>query len=532
MTAQLLLSRAVPLHQAGKLAEAAELYRQAIAMDQRNFHARYLLAALHYQQQHLPEAMAQIDAALAVNPNAPEAVMLSGMLLKASGRAQEAVARLEKAVALNPRYGEGWHNLGTTLLDMGRAGDALTAFDKLVVLEPRSEGAHYNRGLALQALERAQDALACYRQALSIRPDLNPTRYNIGVLLTNLGENLDEALGHFDAVLAREPRNVKAWTGRAKALPAMKRYGEALESVERALAIDPDYTPALSIRSSVLLETNRLADSMASFMRHAELTHKPDDASALAHKQRHDQEQRDHLAAKGVTLPKSFYAGEGARIKGPAINPLNVESASRTWRESKPQVVVIDNLLTAEALKRLRDYCLDSTMWRRQYDRGYLGAMPETGFAAPLLVQIAEELQGTFPAIFEDHALRYLWGFKYDSSLEGIKIHADFAAVNVNFWITPDDANLDKEHGGLVIWDASAPLDWNFAQYNADEDAMRAFLAREGAKSITVPYRCNRAVIFDSDLFHETDKIRFKPGYENRRINVTMLYGRRKSEGT
>jgi hypothetical protein len=34
-------------------------------------------------------------------------------------------------------------------------------------------------------------------------------------------------------------------------------------------------------------------------------------------------------------------------------------------------------------------------------------------------------------------------------------------------------------------------------------------------------------VIFDSDLFHETDAIHFRDGYENRRINVTMLYGRR-----
>jgi len=34
-------------------------------------------------------------------------------------------------------------------------------------------------------------------------------------------------------------------------------------------------------------------------------------------------------------------------------------------------------------------------------------------------------------------------------------------------------------------------------------------------------------VIFDSDLFHETDRIAFKEGYLNRRINITMLYGRR-----
>ena len=68
-------------------------------------------------------------------------------------------------------------------------------------------------------------------------------------------------------------------------------------------------------------------------------------------------------------------------------------------------------------------------------------------------------------------------GFKYDSSLTGINMHADFAAVNVNFWITPDEANLDPDSGGLVIWDKAAPLDWDFAKYNNDEAAIRDFLA-------------------------------------------------------
>ena len=120
-----------------------------------------------------------------------------------------------------------------------------------------------------------------------------------------------------------------------------------------------------------------------------------------------------------------------------------------------------------------------------------------------------------------------LWGFKYDSELSGIQIHADQAAVNVNFWITPDEANLDPESGGLVIWDKAAPLEWSFDEYNNKGQMIRDFLAQSGAKSVTVPHRSNRAVIFDSDLFHETDRIAFKEGYLNRRINVTMLYGRR-----
>jgi hypothetical protein len=183
--------------------------------------------------------------------------------------------------------------------------------------------------------------------------------------------------------------------------------------------------------------------------------------------------------------------------------------------------------LTDEALDKLRRFCWGSTIWRKVYPSGYLGAMPEHGFACPLLAQIDEELRSTYPAILGRHPLLQFWGFKYDSRLSGIAIHADFAAVNVNFWITPDDANRDPESGGLIVWDVPAPLDWGFAKYNDDPAAARNFLAQAGARSVTVPYRANRAVIFDSDLFHETDRIAFQEGYLNRRINITLLYGRR-----
>jgi hypothetical protein len=54
----------------------------------------------------------------------------------------------------------------------------------------------------------------------------------------------------------------------------------------------------------------------------------------------------------------------------------------------------------------------------------------------------------------------------------------------------------------LVVWDVPAPLGWDFTKYNDDVPAARDFLAQAGARPVTVPYRANRAVIFDSDLFH------------------------------
>jgi hypothetical protein len=214
------------------------------------------------------------------------------------------------------------------------------------------------------------------------------------------------------------------------------------------------------------------------------------------------------------------------------VNPNNniVEIADQ-WRRNRPQIVVVDNLLTDEALDKLRHFCWGSTVWRDIYGGGYLGAVREYGFACPLLAQIAEELRSNYRGIFRNLPLLHLWAFKYDSALSGTHIHADFAAVNVNFWITPDEANLEPESGGLVVWDTAAPLDWDFLKYNTSEKEIRDFLMREDAKPVRIPYRANRAVVFDSDLFHETDKISFKTGYLNRRINVTLLYGNREGDG-
>ena len=205
----------------------------------------------------------------------------------------------------------------------------------------------------------------------------------------------------------------------------------------------------------------------------------------LAHKERHDAEQREHLAERNIGAP--FHLEEGARLNGPAINPANAVSIAAQWKDNRPQIVVVDDLLTPQALAGLQRFCRESTVWRRAYTNGYLGATPETGFACPLLAQIADELRGVFPAIFEAYPLRYLWGFKYDSSLSGIDVHADFAAINVNFWITPDQANLDPQSGGLVLWDVAAPKDWDVGKYNRDAGRTGNSWSRRGPSPSPFP---------------------------------------------
>jgi len=206
-------------------------------------------------------------------------------------------------------------------------------------------------------------------------------------------------------------------------------------------------------------------------------------------------------------------------------DPAAVESQ---YLDKPPGLVVVDDFLSGEALQNVRLFCLESTVWSaNRYAHGRLGAFFHDGFNCPLLLQIAEELRQALPRVIGDRfPLRQLWGFKNGQSLPADSTnHADFAAVNVNFWITPNEANLDDTSGGLVVYDIDAPLSWDFNTYNGRTDFIKPFLRRRDAGSVTIPYRQNRAIIFNSDLFHATAGLRFRPGYENRRVNVTCFTG-------
>jgi tetratricopeptide (TPR) repeat protein len=410
--------------------------------------------------------------------------------------------------------------------------------------EPSHVGALTNLGALLGRLGRFEEAVEMLRRAAALAPEHAAIHYNLGNAYRGAGRNQDAA-DAYRAALQRDPTLAAAFTNLGNTLVDLRQVTEAADAYESATALTHAPGPAARPLPAALARTS-------------------------SGKVDHDIEQFEYLNERGrlgaqgpqlvelfrearaalppapagthvVDLPepwktrlRPFYnrlvhRAEAPRLGTGAVSPnLDDAAITRDYFERRPGMTFVDGFLTPQALASLRRFCLESTVWfQYRYANGYLGAFWQSGFWAPLLHQIAEELRAALPAIFQDHALRKVWAFKYDARLSGIPIHADFAAVNVNFWITPDEANLDPRTGGLIIWDKEAPAAWDFETYNADERAIRGFLADSQAASFDVPYRANRAVIFNSDLFHETASLHFRPGYANRRINITMLFGKR-----
>ena len=559
----------------GRVDDAIASYRRAVAIKSSNATAHNNLGNALFAIGQFDDAIESYRQAIAHRPDYAKAHSSLGLVLHRLARSAEAVACCRKAVENDPMNPDMLCNLGLALQGNKDTDEAVACFERALSLEPDNPESHNNLGNALQERERFDDAVSHYREALALAPDYVDARKNLGNALHAM-EQYDEAVAVMEQVLARDPTNADAHNNLGLVNQDRGLYAEAAGNFEAALAIDADYANAHSNLGLVLNALDRPDDAITHFGTYLRMvrggdadTNDPELFRLISKaKIEHDIEQFRYLAGRGedrfAALAERFDAlraeidwpdGEEfraslsddqfarvadsynrpihivdtPRLPATALNhALDAEAITRDYFDNAPGMTYFDDALSDDALSALRRFLLESTIWfDTQHREGYLGALLNDGLACPLVLQIAEEFRQTLPEIFQDHRLLQCWAFKYDSSLDGIEVHADAAAVNVNFWVTPDDANLSPESGGLIVYKDEAPLDWRFTAYNADQARIRQFLADHNSDKMVVPHRQNRVVLFNSDLFHETDRFTFKPGYENRRINVTMLFGRR-----
>lgn len=559
----------------GRVDEAIACYQRSLSIKPDNSGAHNNLGNAFYAGGRFDEAVDSYKEAIAQRPDYAKAHSSLGLVLNRLGRTGEALEHCRKAVALEPDGADARCNLGLVLQTRGELEAAVASFETCLRLNPHDAEAHNNLGNTLQALERFEEAVPHYHEAIGLGPGFVEAYNNLGNALHEL-ENFDDAIAAFEVAETLDPENPNAPNNLGLVYQDLGRYADAADSYEKALAIDADYGKARSNLGLVLNALGRPDDSLKQFDAYLHSQRGPaadrsdPERFGLISKAKidHDIEQCRYLAGQGeeafaavaerykeirgeidwpnggeFRLPlteeqrgriaesynRPIHIIDALGTNGSALSAsLDAEAITRDYFNNAPGMTFFDDVLSEEALHGLRRFLLESTIWFDfRYHGGYLGAFLNDGLACPLVLQIAEDFRRTLPDIFQDHRLLQCWAYKYDSSLDGIEVHADAAAINVNFWVTPDEANLDPESGGLVVYKEEAPLDWRFQAYNTDQARIRQFLAEADGGKMVVPHRQNRVVLFNSDLFHETDRFTFKPGYENRRINVTMLFGRR-----
>jgi len=240
---------------------------------------------------------------------------------------------------------------------------------------------------------------------------------------------------------------------------------------------------------------------------------------------------REQMAVLGDDYNTAINVRAAPELPARAVSERRDQATiMRLFRERQGGAVYFDELLTAPALIRLKQYLLGSTIWHDfSHIGGFVASYLEDGLASPLLLQVADEIRQVFPELFAKRPLSQAWAFKALRPGAAVDGHADDAGISVNFWLTPDAANLDPEHGGLAVCRTPPPAEWQIESYDNDSGQIAGLMAEHAADTLYVPYRENRAVLFQSRLFHRSDAPQFAQGYENHRINITMLFGRHDS---
>lgn len=100
-----------------------------------------------------------------------------GILRMRRGNADEALADFEAAIAINPSHPEAYLNRGSLMLRRDAAADAATMFTRAIERNTRRpELAYFGRGIANETLGNVRAAYSDYRRASELQPEWAPPR--------------------------------------------------------------------------------------------------------------------------------------------------------------------------------------------------------------------------------------------------------------------------------------------------------------------------------------------------------------------
>jgi predicted O-linked N-acetylglucosamine transferase (SPINDLY family) len=297
-TIQQAYDQALRHHQAGRLNEAEQSYRQVLSRQPDHPGALNHLGVIANQRRQGDVALDLIRRSIALNPSAPDAHCNLGIALRDAGQLDEAIAAfhraitlnskfalahanlgialkdkgqldlsiaaLRKAIALSPDFAEARINLGNILKDNGQLEEAMTLLRQAIALNPGIPEAHNNLGAAQKAAEQLDEAIASFRRAIALRPDYAEAHNNLGIALQDNGQ-LDEAIAAIRQAIALKPDFAQAHNSLGSALRSKGQLNDSVAAIRRAIALSPDYPDAFDNLGSSLHALDQLQESAAAF---------------------------------------------------------------------------------------------------------------------------------------------------------------------------------------------------------------------------------------------------------------------------
>jgi tetratricopeptide (TPR) repeat protein len=233
---------AVALQAEGRLDEATDHYRRAIALRPEYAPAYNNLGTALRAKGRLDEAIATYQQALGLRPEYAEAHYNLANALSDAGRPAEAAEHFRVALRTIRGSADVHNNLGIALMGQGNAAEAIAEFRAAVQLEPESAKSRRNLADALASARQYDEAIDQFHRAERLDPT-GSAHYDLGSLLLEL-DRTEEAIAEFRASLKMAPDSVQTHNNLGIALGIQGRLDEAIDHFQRALALQPDFEDA------------------------------------------------------------------------------------------------------------------------------------------------------------------------------------------------------------------------------------------------------------------------------------------------
>ncbi len=198
------------------------------------------------------EAIKLFDAALSDNLDDALATMGRGVANYHLGKFEAAVTDLGKAQKMEPLHALPLKYLGAIHYDSSALSEARQELDAAVQLDAYDPFTRNVRGRLLFDKMQYEAALEDFRVVLSIDPKDATGLTGRGLCLLALGKDLQQAERDFQrasegAVKSKE--NAYLWSNLGQAQLELGHFGQAIESLTQAIALDPAFNEARSHRA-------------------------------------------------------------------------------------------------------------------------------------------------------------------------------------------------------------------------------------------------------------------------------------------
>ncbi|HEV2198596.1 MAG TPA: protein kinase [Bryobacteraceae bacterium] len=218
--------------QQGNLEKAIALFEK-VGREDPKFHlglaglaeAYRLRYGLDHDQKWVDLSLQAANRALGADPKLESVYVTLGRVHNSTGQYEVAMEEFERAIDLAPRDADAIQGMAQTYQRLGRNKEAETMFRRATVMLPDSWEGYFRLGNFYYNVRRFREAESQYRRVLELAPDNALAYTNLGTVLTN--EN---------------------------------RYSEARTVLEKAVALNPNYSAYNNLASVFYLE-GRYADS-------------------------------------------------------------------------------------------------------------------------------------------------------------------------------------------------------------------------------------------------------------------------------